>query len=192
MPHERNLKGVFGSPWGENEASNLHSHVVWFNCHSPPQKETHTHTRKKHTKKNSVVPPCPTLWMTSRIGDKKKMTTPWRKIRQREVAKLSFSVSYLKCLTETTATQDWRSIPGQRSRGANSGCPSTPTGDKVETSPLPSQWPIHGLQGSDRQGSEKGKGGKERERGWLPLRALSSLRNVCSPWLPANSHYLER
>lgn len=120
------------------------------------------------------------------------MTTTWRKIRERELARLSFLVSYLKCLIETTASQDWRSIPAQRSRGTSSGCPSTPIGGKVETFPLPSRGPIHGLRGSNRQGSEKVRGGKERERGWLPLRALSWLRNVCSPWLPANSHYLER
>lgn len=48
----------------------------------------------------------------SRIGDTEKMTATWRKIRERTIAKLSFLASTaIKCLTETTASQDWRSIP---------------------------------------------------------------------------------
>lgn len=74
----------------------------------------------------------------------------------------------------------------------NSGCPSTSIGGKVETSFLTSPEPIHGLHGATGKGMRKERGVKARERGWLPLRAFSQLRNVCSPWLAANSHYLER
>lgn len=148
-------------------------------------------SKQKKTKEKSAIPPC-LRWMTNMIVDKEKMTTTWMKIKEKEVAKLNFLASYLKCLTETAASQDWNSISAQRKRDITSGCPSTPTGGNTGTSLFPSWGSIHGLRWSDRQGNEKGREQKERKRGWLPLRVLSWLRNVCSPWLSANSHYLER
>lgn len=107
------------------------------------------------------------------------------KDNRKEGSQTKFLSSYFKCLIDTTVSQDWRSITAQRSRGTNSGCPSTPIGGNVETSPLFSWGSIQGLWGSNSQGGKKRRRGKRRANFLFEPYSGNS-------WLLVNSHYLER
>lgn len=91
---------------------------------------THTHPQKKQKEKNpdkkeDCNPPLP-RWTTNMIVDKEKMTTTWMKIKEQEVAKPNFLASCLKCLTETTASQDWTSIQLRETGTPLLGAPPLP------------------------------------------------------------------